>query len=94
VTSNLKGLTFSEDSGTVTAEVGNTWEDVYVYTEAYGRLAVGARHSTVGLATVTGVCNRMILLGIHQVLSYWKAVFHTSLTDTGSPQTISYRSSS
>lgn len=54
VTTDLKEISYDEPTGNVVAGMGNSWEDVYSYTETYGRLPVGARHSTVGLATVLG----------------------------------------
>jgi FAD/FMN-containing dehydrogenase len=54
VTTGLKEISLEESSGNVVAGIGNSWGDVFAYTEAFGRLAVGARHSTVGLATIFG----------------------------------------
>ncbi|KAF2265021.1 bifunctional solanapyrone synthase [Lojkania enalia] len=54
VTSNIKDISYDEASGNVLAGMGNTWGEVYEYAETFGRLANGARHLTVGLATVLG----------------------------------------
>jgi hypothetical protein len=54
VTQNLKGITYDHMTGNVIAEMGNTWGEVYEFTEPYGRIPNGARHFSVGLATVLG----------------------------------------
>ncbi|KAF2275723.1 bifunctional solanapyrone synthase [Westerdykella ornata] len=54
VTSDIKEILYDERTGNIAAGMGNSWEEVYSYAETYGRLPVGARHSTVGLATVLG----------------------------------------
>ncbi|KAF2180129.1 bifunctional solanapyrone synthase [Zopfia rhizophila CBS 207.26] len=54
VTSDIRDISYDEVSGNVVAGMGNSWNNVYKYTETFGRLAVGARGPSVGLATVLG----------------------------------------
>lgn len=45
----LNSVTYHADAGTAAVGPGATWDDVYLATEAQGRMVVGGRSSTVGV---------------------------------------------
>jgi hypothetical protein len=50
----IDNLEYDSSSMNVRAGFGNSWGQVYSYLENFGRLALGARSPSVGLATTLG----------------------------------------
>lgn len=53
-TNYINDREYDRATETVRLGFGNTWGDVYQYLETFGRLVVGGRAPTVGLATILG----------------------------------------
>ncbi|KAK7186866.1 hypothetical protein DPSP01_007050 [Paraphaeosphaeria sporulosa] len=53
-TKSITSIEFNETSETVRAGFGNNWGALYTYLRPYGRIVVGGRSPSVGLATILG----------------------------------------
>ena len=57
-TKSINDIEYNETSQTIRAGFGNNWGALYTYLRPHGRIVVGGRSPTVGLATILGgKCN-------------------------------------
>lgn len=53
-TKSINDIEYNETSQTIRAGFGNNWGALYTYLRPYGRIVLGGRSPTVGLATILG----------------------------------------